>query len=123
MIGDSVFYWQKYGRILREYTYTLENDSFQSKMATRMSEHITDSGIIDMAYQQSPNNMLWCVRDDGKLAVFTVDTNENVAAWTLHSTDGDYESVSVIPKTDYDEVWLLLSVLSEGLQRDILSIW
>lgn len=108
MIGNSVFYWQKYGRILREYIYTLESDSFQSKMATRMSEHITDSGIIDMAYQQSPNNMLWCVRDDGKLAVFTVDTNENVAAWTLHSTDGDYESVSVIPKTDYDEVWFVV---------------
>ena len=117
MIGESVFYWQKYGRIMREYVYTLESDSYQSKMATRMSEHITDSGIIDMAYQQSPNNILWCVRDDGKLAVFTVDPNENVQAWTLHNTDGEYESVSVIPKSTYDEVWVIVKRTIGGVTK------
>ena len=117
MIGDAVFYWQKYGLILRQYAYTLESDNFKTKMATRMSEHITESGIIDMAYQQSPNNILWCVRDDGKLAVFTVDPDENVAAWTLHNTDGDFESVSVIPKSTYDEVWFVVKRTIGGVTK------
>lgn len=117
MIGTSVFYWQKYGKIMREYVYTLDKDNYETPMAMKISDHITGNGIIDMAYQQSPNNILWCIRDDGKLAVFTVDPNENVQAWTLHDTDGEYESVSVIPKTSYDEVWFVVKRTIDGTTR------
>ena len=83
-------------------------DNYQTNDATVLSEHITESGIVDMAYQQSPYNILWCVRDDGKLAVFTKQIEQKIAAWTLHDTQGYYESVAVIPKTSYDEVWFVV---------------
>jgi hypothetical protein len=114
LIGNSVFYWQKYNRILREYVYSLAEDNYQAKNMTVLSDHITESGIIEMAYQQSPNNILWCVRADGKLAAFTYEADQKVSAWTLHDTNGLYESVAVIPKTSYDEIWFVVKRYING---------
>jgi hypothetical protein len=116
-IGNYVYYWQKYNRILREYAYALDVDNFQTNDATAFSEHITESGIVEMDYQQSPMNILWCVRDDGKLAAFTRQIEQKVSAWTLHDTDGYYESVAVIPKESYDEVWFIVKRTIEGVTR------
>ena len=116
-IGSSVYYWQKYNRILREYAYSLDKDNFQTNDATAFSEHISESGIVDMDYQQAPIGILWCVRADGKLAAFTRQIEQNVAAWSLHSTQGYYESVSVIPKDTYDEVWFIVKRTIEGVTR------
>jgi hypothetical protein len=77
-IGNIVYYWQKYNRILREYLYSLAVDNFQTNDATAFSEHISESGIVDMDYQQSPIGILWCVsgiypadRTKGSRLVFT----------------------------------------------------
>ncbi len=107
-IGNNVFYWEKYNRVLREYVYSLENDSFISNDATAFSDHITEGGIVDMAYQESPIPILWCVRADGKLLSFTRQIEHKVAAWAIHETDGEYESVAVIPLSTYDQVWVVV---------------
>jgi len=116
-IGNNVYYWQEYNRILREYAYSLDVDNYQANEATAFSEHISESGIIDMAYQQAPLNLLWCVRDDGKLACFTRQVEQKVAAWTLHDTQGEYQSVSVIPKDSYDQVWFIVKRTIDGTTR------
>lgn len=107
-IGNNIFYWQKYNRILREYIYSLDQDNYIANDATALSEHISESGIVDMDYQQSPYSILWCVRADGKLAVLTRQIEQKVTAWTLHDTNGFYESVAVIPKESYDEIWFVV---------------
>jgi len=116
-IGNNVYYWQEYNRILREYAYSLDVDNYQANEATAFSEHISESGIKDMAYQQSPFNILWCVREDGKLASFTRQIEQKVAAWSLHDTQGEYESVAVIPGDTYDEVWFIVKRTIEGTTR------
>ena len=116
-IGNNVYYWQEYNRILREYAYALDVDNFQANEATAFSEHISESGIRDMAYQQSPFNILWCVREDGKLACFTRQIEQKVAAWTLHDTQGEYQSVAVIPAATYDEVWFIVKRTIESTTR------
>jgi len=116
-IGNNIFYWEKYNRILREYIYSLDQDNYIAGDATALSEHISESGIVDMDYQQSPLNILWCVRADGKLAVFTRQIEQKVSAWTLHDTNGFYESVAVIPKESYDEVWFIVRRKIGGVYR------
>jgi len=116
-IGNNIFYWQKFNRVLREYFYTLSEDNYKADDATALSEHITESGIIDMAYQQSPFSILWCVRADGKLAAFTRQIEQKVSAWTLHDTQGFYESVAVIPGESYDQVWFVVRRTIGGVCR------
>jgi hypothetical protein len=41
-----------------------------------------------MAYQQAPDSILWCVRDDGVLAGLTYQRTDNVVAWHRHIVGG-----------------------------------
>jgi len=51
---------------------------------------VTKSGITEMAYQQEPDSILWCVRDDGILAGLTYQRSENVIAWHRHKLGGTF---------------------------------
>jgi len=113
-IGQNVYYWQAYNRTLREYAYSLTLDNYEANDATAFNKFVAEEGIVDMAYQQSPDNILWCVREDGKLAVFVRQLEHKVAGWMTHDTEGYYESVAVIPKTTYDEVWFVVRRTVDG---------
>lgn len=113
-IGNFVYYVQRNTRTIREFAYSFEIDSFESLDMTLLAEHITESGIVDMDYQQSPNNVLWCVRADGQLATMTRQIDQKVIAWSRQTTDGAYESVAVIPQTEEDQVWTVVKRTING---------
>ena len=112
--GDAILYIERGGEKVREFVYDFERDRFVAPDLTVLAEHITGDGIIDIAYQSRPDSVLWCVREDGDLLSMTYNRSQDVIAWTHHITDGDVESVTVIPGTNEDEVWLIV-------QRDINS--
>jgi hypothetical protein len=95
-IGNYVFYVQLDRRTVREVVYTYELDEFVSNEANILSKQITGEGVIDMAYQQAPYNMLWCVLEDGDIAIMTRQIEQQVKGWAKIKTDGDFESVAVI---------------------------
>jgi hypothetical protein len=107
-IGANVYYLQDDGRVVRELSYDFTTDSFSGANITVLSEHITESGIVEMDYQQSPDNLLWCVREDGEMAVLTRQVEQEVAAWSRMTTDGKYKSVAVIPNGEEDMVWTIV---------------
>jgi hypothetical protein len=61
--------------------------------------------IVSMAFQRTPDPILWCVRDDGKVVAMTYLLNEDLWGWHLHETDGLFKNVVVIPGSVYDEVY------------------
>jgi hypothetical protein len=114
-IGNNIYYIQRNGFILRELGYSFDIDAQQALDMTLLSDHIIrdGDGATDMAYQQSPHNRIWVVRDDGEMAVMTRNIEQEVTAWTrIVSGDdsrgqGVFESVGVIPTDDGDdEVWV-----------------
>ena len=119
-IGNYAFYVQRDTLIVRELAYSLEIDQQKAANITILSEHITAGGIVDMDYQQSPNNLLWCVRGDGKIATLTREIDQEVAAWTEQTPSGTspaYENVAVIQSStvaDGDEVWLVVKRTING---------
>lgn len=113
LIGDAVVYVQRSGKKVREMSYSFEKDKYSSKDATILAEHITktsnvdDTGIVQMAYQQDPDSILWAVREDGQLLGMTYEPSQQVYGWHRHTfTDGVCESVAVIPGVAEDEVWV-----------------
>ena len=59
------------------------------------------------------------VRRDGKLVGFTYNKKQSVRAFHLHSTQGEFESVSCIPSPDgtQDEVWFISKrIIGQGSQ-------
>lgn len=107
-IGNEVLFVQRAGRKVRSLAYRIESDTYNAPDLTVLAEHISTSGIVDMAYQQEPGSRLWCVRADGKLATLTLDRDEGVIAWTPQQTDGLYESCASIPNAQGDEVWFIV---------------
>ncbi len=108
-IGANLYYLQDDLRVMRELSYDFTTDSFSGADITVLSEHITESGIVDMDYQQSPDNLLWCVRADGEMAVLTRQVEQQVVAWSRMTTNGKYESVAVIPNGTEDMVWVIVN--------------
>lgn len=87
---------------IREFAYTDIEQAYQSTDLSLLSRHmIVDP--VDMDYDQTAR-LLYLVRGDGDFATLTVFRSEQVAAWTIHKTDGAVKSVAVVG----DEVYVLV---------------
>ena len=104
-VGDAVLFMQRQGRRLREMAYTIEKDRYVSPDLTLLSEHVTESGINQMAFARQPDPTLMLIRDDGQLAVLTYNREQNVTAWARWTTPGSFESVTSVYGSPVDEIW------------------
>jgi len=110
VIGTYAYEVQSKGRKLRETFYYFDEDTYKASDTTAIAEHITKSGIKEIAYQRNPYSILYCVLNNGKMACMTREADQQVLAWTPLDTDGEYESVAVIPHPteDHDMVWAIV---------------
>uniref|UniRef100_A0A6M3IKC5 Putative tail protein n=1 Tax=viral metagenome TaxID=1070528 RepID=A0A6M3IKC5_9ZZZZ len=112
IVNDAIIFVQRGGRRLREMKYSFEDDQFIADNLTVFAEHISNSGIVDVAFQRTPDPMLWCIRTDGQMAVLSYERAQDVFAWCRLSTrtsdgESDFESVAVIPtNSSEDQVWV-----------------
>lgn len=115
-IGNAVLFVQRASRKLREYVYNFESDSYVAPNLTVLAEHISQAGMIDVAYQQEPNQIIWLPDADGQLLGLTYERTEDVVGWHKHDLSGEVESVAVIPHWDEDQdsTWLVVKRTIDG---------
>ena len=120
MVGDAIIFVQRGGRRLREMAYSFEKDSFVADDLTIFANHITESTVVDVAYQRTPDPMLWCVRNDGQMAVLSYEKAQDVMSWCRLVTstgagESDFESVAIIPTgSEEDEIWVSVERVING---------
>jgi hypothetical protein len=123
--GATSLFIQRSGRKMRELVFVYTEDRYQVPDLTVLSEHITTGGLIDMAYQQEPQTIVWCVRADGTLIGFTYQRDQKVIGWHRHvlggvsdasGTQAKVESVACIPEPNgaYDELWMVVQRYVNG---------
>lgn len=120
-VANDIVFINRSGTKYRALGYELTRDSFASPDLTKLSEHITGTGIVDMTYQQEPESIIWAVRDDGVIVTLCIDRAEGILAFARQvPTEGTtYESVESIPaELGTDEVWC---VVNTGSNRYIES--
>lgn len=109
VVGNSILFVQRSGRVVRDLAYTLEADGYQGNNVSVLANHLfRDNKITDWSYQQDPESILWAVRDDGDLLGFTYLKEHEIWAWHHHETQGEFVSVCSIPNGDYDEVYFMV---------------
>ncbi len=108
---------QQGGRRVYELVYSWEADSLVTADMTRLAEHITEGGVTEMALQKRPEPILWCVTGDGNAIAFTYLREEGVAGWCNIVTDGDIESVAIIPGDEEDEVWFVVKRIINNVTK------
>lgn len=118
-IGNNLLYVQQNGRKLRELAFDKVQDQYAAQDLTLRSEDISQSGFKEMSYQDQPNSIVWCLRNDGRLAGLTYVDLLSMHAWHRHTiggthTDATYgnhakvESIACIPRETYDQLYMIV---------------
>ena len=123
--GNAILFLQKAKRKIRELSYNFDTDGYVAPDLTILNDIVSKSGINEMVYQQEPDSILWCVRDDGVLAGLTYQRSENVVAWHRHIFGGSFgsgdavcESAATISGTlTEDELWVIVKRTINGATK------
>ena len=102
-VGNATLFLQRAKRKVRELAYNFDVDGYIAPDMTILAEHITESGLTQMSYQQEPNQIIWGVRDDGELVGLTYQREQQVIAWHRHIFGG-IVNVPIITVTDYANI-------------------
>lgn len=96
---DRVLYCERGGGRVYQYGYNYESDGYRSEDLTIFAEHIgqTHGGILHGAVKKKPQTVAMFVLSDGQVACMTYNTMHNVHAWWRIQTEGEIESVCVLP--------------------------
>lgn len=128
-VGKSAIFVQRAGKKVRDMRYYYDVDGFRAADLTVISEHITQSGITQLAFQKEPQQIVWAVRNDGVLIGMSYDREfETVKiGWHRHTLGGitlpttsasaSIESVACIPSADgtRDELWMVVRRFINGV--------
>lgn len=133
-IGKAILYVQRARRRLREHAFVFEDDGFRSPDVSLLATHLPPPGIIEMAFQQEPDSLLWLVRADGRLLGLAYAREQEVVAWHSHGLGGfanaektqpaAVESVACIPAPDggRDELWLAVRRWIDGAEVRTIEV-
>jgi hypothetical protein len=114
-IGDSILYCSALGNAVYDFAYDVYTDVYKGSDMTLFSKQLfRNHTIVDWALQDSPDNLIWAVRDDGVLLSFTYIKDQQLWAWAEHETDGKVESVAVVPGDLQDYVYLVVNRTING---------
>jgi hypothetical protein len=117
-VADATLFAQRGARKVREFRYIGEVDvaGYAAPDITILSEHLTEGGIKEFAYQQEPESIVWARRDDGTLLGLTYRREEEIVAWHKHVIGGAFgsgqavvESIITLPTdSGEDELYMIV---------------
>lgn len=122
LVEDSILFVRIGGRRIVELRFDIQSDSWVPRDLNVLYPEVTKSGIVAMAYQREPDDIVWAVRADGALLGLTFDREQDVYGWHQHplgGTDVVVEDVEVItgPDGDVEDVWLAVARTIDGATR------
>lgn len=107
--ADGLLFLNRKGGRLYEIGYTNDRGSYEALDLTRLAEHLTQPGVVALAYQQTREPAVWAVRQDGLLLRFLYNRQEQITAWSRITTEGGlFREVAVFPSDQGDDHILLL---------------
>ena len=124
-VGNATIFLQRAKRKLRELAYNFDVDGYLAPDLTILAEHISEGGFKQLSYQQEPNQIIWCVRNDGQLAGLTYQREQQVVAWHRHIFGGSFgsgnavcDSVATIPTDDSEyQTWVIVKRTINGATK------
>ena len=106
-IGNRIVHVQRSGKTVRDLGYQYDADNYNGDDLTLLATHLTEGHkLVSSAYIQEPNSALYYVRNDGVLLSLAFIKEQNVFAWSHHTTDGKYKKVVSIPNGANDVLYV-----------------
>lgn len=113
---------QAAGQSIVELAYRIEDDAIGGRDLSVFADHLTEAGILDWAWQQRPDGILWCRTGDDELLGLTYSPEQQIVAFHRHRLGGGgrLKRLRCIPRPTHDELWLIVERGSgAGLSRSV----
>lgn len=75
-LGSETVFVERGGRRLRSAAYDFGSDRYLAADLTAAARHVTAPGVIQLAVQRLPNNLLHAVRSDGQIVTHPINKSE-----------------------------------------------
>ncbi|MDR3176017.1 MAG: hypothetical protein LBU06_05745 [Desulfovibrio sp.] len=109
IVGNVLLHVSRSGAQVRSLQYDFGSDSYGGTDQTILAAHLFErEGIVDWAYQQSPDSIVWAARSDGALLGLTFQAEHEVFAWHRHDTQGRFVSVCCTPRGREDALFAVI---------------
>lgn len=106
-IDESALFVQAKRGAIRDMGYSFQTDNYTGRELSILSHHLFDGKqIVDWAYAQTPDSMVFIVFSDGTAAMMTYFKEQEVTGFSQFETAGHVLSVCSVPEGDYDAVYL-----------------
>jgi hypothetical protein len=106
---DTILHVTSKGTRVRQLLFDDQRQRYTGGDLTVYAKHLFEGHtVVDWAYQEEPEHVIWCVLDDGTLASLTFHQEQKLFAWARHDTQGTVEAICCIPEVTEDRVYLVV---------------
>lgn len=120
-INYDILYVQEKGSIVRDLAYNFFVNIYTGTDMTVLSNHLFDNFlIVQWAWSEEPNKLLWAIRNDGTALCLTFLKEQDVYAWSRHDTNGRYQSVCSVSEPPVNAPYFIVQRL---IQNDGDPVW
>lgn len=130
-VGDTPLFVDASGHRVRAISLG-QNNRYKALSQNDLSEHVTNSTVIQTAFAALPDSLYWGMRADGRLACLVFSEEQDVFGWSLHNIGGFRDasrlqtakvlSIAAIPSPDgtIDDAWMIVERYVDGsVQRQV----
>ncbi|MDQ0392178.1 hypothetical protein [Labrys monachus] len=118
-VGASTLFVSTFGKAMREFVRSDNGIDYQTPDISILSEHLVQSGIVELCYAQEPDSIVWLPVGNGELVGLTYEKDQSMAGMHHHQLGGDgfVECSCTIPGTDRNELWMIVRRTVNGQTR------
>ncbi len=116
-----MFYITNDSRHLNTFRYDLLNEVFKAQDLNLVSYDITRSGIKRLEYIRDRNDLIYMVRNDGKMLALNINEEEKIVGWAEIETEGEIKDITSIPDNEGNDQLFVLVERDEAFYIEILA--
>lgn len=120
LLDGGILFGQRGGRRLYELTITENSVESQNQDLSLLCPEVLSGRIKSMAVQRTPETRVFCVLEDGKIAMLVYNRIEDLRGWVPMELNSRFKAVQVfvLPSDDEDRVYFQVEVIDPGRSDD-----
>lgn len=110
VVGGAIVYIHADRSLIMAFGTEVSGDGYKGSDLTVFSSHLFDGyGVNELAWQSTPNSIVWAVRSDGKLLALSYMKEQEIWGWTICDTDGEVENVCAVQEGNVDRLYAVVA--------------
>ncbi len=111
LIGTEIVYLEGATRKIRTFRYDFQLDGYTGENVIMGSDHLSDDGLVELAYIRDPESMILAITETGDLLAGSYNREMQVMGWTKQEGYGDFTRVQTITNGNDDQIWVIVKRL------------